>query len=411
MEDLRDKTHRGMAGQIGRGMSAGGRPYGYRSVPILDNSRRDAYGQPTTSGYRKVIDEVEARVVRRIFEMYASGLSSKTIAHRLNSDHVMPPRPKRGRTAQGWTWTTISGSAKRSTGILNNGIYIGQISWNRTRKERNPETGRRVPRQRSRDEWLKKEDPSLRIVSDELWERVKARQRDMARRTKGRKGGAQNVPHLFSGLLRCGQCGGSYTQRDRRHLACSFHRNRGPQVCPNGKVVRREDLERRLLAAIQDDFLARENLAYLTRKVNEVLERLKSQGTSQRRGLDAQLLKAEQEIRNIKGAVRLGRATTSLLEMLEEAEDRARRLRAEVATEPSKTRVVAKVLPQLVEQYVRDLRETLNRNPKQARSMLAALLGNVVLRPEKDGLWAEMSADLRILLDGHVDSDGAGRGI
>ncbi len=41
--------------------------------------------------------------------------------------------------------------------------------------------------------------------------------------------------------------------------------------------------------------------------------------------------------------------------------------------------------------------------------MLAALLGRVVLRPEKEGLWAELRPDLWVLLHEHVDSNGAGR--
>jgi hypothetical protein len=56
LRDLRDKTHRGMAGQVGRGLSAGGRAYGYRSVPIHDSARTDPYGQPLVVGYRRVID-------------------------------------------------------------------------------------------------------------------------------------------------------------------------------------------------------------------------------------------------------------------------------------------------------------------------------------------------------------------
>ncbi len=42
--------------------------------------------------------------------------------------------------------------------------------------------------------------------------------------------------------------------------------------------------------------------------------------------------------------------------------------------------------------------------------MLSRLLGNVILRPEKDGLWAEMRGDLRVLLEAasNVTSVGAG---
>lgn len=48
LDDLCEKTHRGLAGQIKRGFCAGGRSFGYRTV--------DA----TAGGKRLVIDETEA---------------------------------------------------------------------------------------------------------------------------------------------------------------------------------------------------------------------------------------------------------------------------------------------------------------------------------------------------------------
>jgi len=47
IEDLRKKTRRGMIGQIRRGMTAGGRAYGYRSEAVFEAG--------TVVGYRRVI--------------------------------------------------------------------------------------------------------------------------------------------------------------------------------------------------------------------------------------------------------------------------------------------------------------------------------------------------------------------
>lgn len=154
LDDLRDKTRRYMEGRILLGLSAGGRAFGYRSIPIHDPARADPYGQPVVVGYRRVIDEAEAAVVRRIFEMHASGLSAKAIARRLNAEGVPPPRPRRGRRAQGWTWTTISGSRDKGIGILNNELYTARLYWNKSLKDRDPDTGKRVMRMRPRDEWV-----------------------------------------------------------------------------------------------------------------------------------------------------------------------------------------------------------------------------------------------------------------
>lgn len=127
LDDLRDKTRRGMAGQVRRGLSAGGRAYGYRSEPMYNE-------QHQTVGYKRLIDDPEAAVVRRIFELYDAGYSPKTIVHMLNKEGVTPPRPFRGRRLMGWTWTTINGSPKKGIGILNNPLYIGKVAWHRSQK-------------------------------------------------------------------------------------------------------------------------------------------------------------------------------------------------------------------------------------------------------------------------------------
>ncbi|MDL2400327.1 recombinase family protein [Rhizobium mayense] len=112
-------------------------PFGYRY-----SVARDAYGQQIV-GF-KVIDQAAANIVRRIFEMYANGTSPAKIADSLNAENVVGPNDRRWRDA------TIRGDGHRQTGILNDPIYVGGNA------------------------------PALRIVSDELWERVTERQRAIA---------------------------------------------------------------------------------------------------------------------------------------------------------------------------------------------------------------------------------------
>jgi len=148
----------------------------------------------------------------------------------------------------------------------------------------------------------------------------------------------------FSGLLRCGD---HYTSRGSGRWVCSFHKNRGPSVCGNGRVVRREVLERQLLRAIEREIMAPDAVAHLTRKVNDAPARASARGTSGRRALEAQLRRAEREAENIKEAVRHGRAMATLLTMLEEVEDKIQCVRAELNGEP-KVQAAIRVLPALV---------------------------------------------------------------
>jgi len=67
-KELAQKTHRGMQGRALAGFATGGRCFGYQSVRGRDETVRLAIKDP------------EAAIVRRLFEMYAGGLSLKRIA-------------------------------------------------------------------------------------------------------------------------------------------------------------------------------------------------------------------------------------------------------------------------------------------------------------------------------------------
>ena len=78
--------------------------------------------------------------VRRIFQLFANGVSPRGIAHRLNDEAVPGPdcRP--------WLDTTIRGQKEPGTGILNNELYAGELVWNRCSYVKDPSTGRRLAR-------------------------------------------------------------------------------------------------------------------------------------------------------------------------------------------------------------------------------------------------------------------------
>jgi len=70
LDDLRDRTLRGLHGRFARGLHTGGRVYGYRSVPMVDPSgRTDAMGQPLVLGMALAVEPAEARTVRHVFEL------------------------------------------------------------------------------------------------------------------------------------------------------------------------------------------------------------------------------------------------------------------------------------------------------------------------------------------------------
>jgi site-specific DNA recombinase len=119
LDDLREKTHRGIAGQVARGLSAGGRTFGFRTVPVPDASLTGKRKPPA----RIEINPVEADVVRDIFRRYVAGQSMKAIAHQLNAERVPFPAKdtKRGPRRRGWALSTIHV-------ILRNERYVGVVT-------------------------------------------------------------------------------------------------------------------------------------------------------------------------------------------------------------------------------------------------------------------------------------------
>jgi site-specific DNA recombinase len=122
-----------------------------------------------TTGERE-IEPTEARTVERIFRDFVAGLSPKQIAKNMNREGVAGP------FGGPWSPSTIYGNAKGGTGILNNELYVGRLVWNRLRDVKNPDTGKRVSRLNPEAEWMRKEVPQLRILSDDVWADAKQRQ-------------------------------------------------------------------------------------------------------------------------------------------------------------------------------------------------------------------------------------------
>ena len=174
-------------------------------------------------------------------------MSPKAIAKRLNSEKV--PGPNGGL----WAPSTINGHATRGTGVLNNELYVGRLVWNRLRYVKDPDTGKRVSRLNPESEWVVQEVPALRIVDQETWDKVKARQHTLAYVPPAPGENTLNErrrpKHLFTGLVKCGRCGGGFSMISKDLLGCSTARNKG--TCDNRLNIRRDALEASVLGGLR----------------------------------------------------------------------------------------------------------------------------------------------------------------
>src|SRR6185295_9888764 len=180
------------------GHVTGGRVFGY------DNLRMD------TGGVRRVINDSEAAVVRRIFELAATGVGLTNIAKTLNAEHAPSPRAQQGRP-NGWVATSVRE-------ILHRPIYRGEVVWNQSRKR--DRWGAKRQHDRPEREWIRLPMPELAIVSDAQWTAAQSQMTKHRERYAGsyRKLLVGREPkYLLSGFLRCAVCGAGLEARSRSH--------------------------------------------------------------------------------------------------------------------------------------------------------------------------------------------------
>ena len=372
LDDLAKKTHRGLTGRALAGYSAGGLPFGYTSH--FDGT-----------GHRRAIDPEQARWVTYIFERYAEGISPRQIADELNRAGAKSPR---GGT---WAHSALYPDSK-GVGILGNQIYNGRQVWNRTAWVKDPTTGRRRRTMRAMAEWIIVESPELKIIDDDLWARcesnARGKKRDTAaKRHSGKGPGGRGPKYLFSGLLKCGECGGAFVIADRENYGCATNKNRGASVCSNHHRVKRATIERVLLAGVKESLLSDDAYRAFEAEARTLLKQARPDPAHARRKLN----EAGKELDNLMAAIRAGIITPTTKAALQEAERQMEEARRELKTieqfEPTQ------ILPRAREIY-RDMVARLEavEDVSAAREALRALIGDIRLVPENGTLTAEIQS-------------------
>jgi DNA invertase Pin-like site-specific DNA recombinase len=380
LKDLAAKTHRGLRGRVEGGKSGGGLCYGYRVIKQLDERGDRVRGD-------REIDPAQAEVIRRIFRDFASGISPRAIAIKLNAEGVAGPETKL------WNDTTIRGHLKRGTGIINNELYLGRLVWNKLHYVKDPSTGKRISRLNPESEWIVTEVPALRIVEDKLWQAVKMKQKDIAEKyvkvtaairehhSNKRINNARRPKSLFSGLVFCGFCDGPYTLRGADRFVCSAHVSNGS--CSNGRTLARSELERRVLDGLKERLLAPDVVAEAMRAYAEELNRLNRERRASGDAWRTELAKVEKQIQGIVEAVKEGLFQRPMIAAMDALEARKAELSALLADAPADTPDMLPSASQLYAKKVAHLTEALNRpeDRAEAAQALRALIERIVLRP------------------------------
>ena len=394
LKDLADKTRRGLRGRVEDGKSGGGNSYGYDVVKQFASNGEPIRGDRT-------INETEAEVVRRIFRDYAAGKSAKRIAVELNRDGIAAP----GGGA--WGFSTINGNPKRGSGILNNEMYIGRLVWNRQRFVKDPDTGKRVSRPNPESEWIVKDVPELRIVVDELWQAVKARQRavKVVRGADGRE--AENhfrdrrrPKYLFSSLTRCGCCGGGYTMISADLVGCATARNKG--TCANRVNIRRDGLEARVLNALRDRLMDPALFAVFCEEFTREVNRARIEARTSLDAARRETERIDREIRKLIQAIKDGVPGLSVKDELMGLEERKAELVQVLAEAEEPPALLHPEMATYYRQQVAELHAALQEESEakrlKAAEVLRSLIDRIVLTPEDGELKIDVVSDLAGIL-------------
>ncbi len=356
---IRSRTREALRQRVRLGRLAGGACYGYRN-----DRRADEAGRAYTV---QVIDDEQAQVVRRVFELFVQGHGPRSIAKRLNAEGVAPPRQRRRGTGS-WSPGALREMLRRDRyrGLAVHGEWVTVDRG-----------GGRVRVRAPSAEVLRVDAPHLRILPDDLWAAAQL----AVRRRRTVVAPSPNRRHPLSGVGRCGQCGGPMmvaNNRDgrvnRRAYCCGWHRDRGEAVCTNRLRRSQEVVEAALAEHLRREVLTEDLVAEVLRRVRGRLEELRSQDNGGVLQAEAQSLRVE--IQNLVRAIARTPDSPALAAALQEREDRLRALDVEVEARRRAPEIAGAQLRDIEEQTrerLGELRAILERRDDGFRTLIAAM--------------------------------------
>ncbi|WP_407929384.1 recombinase family protein [Jannaschia marina] len=285
------------------------------------------------------------------------------------------------------------GKLKRGTGILNNELYIGARIWNRQRFVKDPGSGKRQAFPNPPEAWIREDVPDLRIVDQDLWDEVKARQgatrseifeaRDRGDGPQAHK--ARRAQYLLTGTAECGMCGANYIMISAERMGCSAARNRG--TCENRKTLKRVDLEERVLGGLRKRLMAPDMIRTFIETFQEEAKRDRRSSEADRAKAKQELTKVKGEIDNIVEAIAQGMFQSSMKAKIDGLETRKAELEAALAALPAEEPVLlhpglADVFARKVEGLIAALNEEGAKT--EAGELIRGLIDRIVLTPDTD---------------------------
>lgn len=340
-----------------------------------------------------VINEWEARAIKIIFEMYASGHSYVSIIKKLNDDGY---KTKKGRPF-----------GKNSIyEILRNEKYIGNYVYRRENydgfgKKRNSHAVR------DREDMIILEGKIPPIISKELWETVQMRREENKYIGGGFKA---KRTYILSGILVCGCCDEKMSgcmrrsSNGRKHYYYRCTSNTRTEYCSS---VNADKIE----AAVKERFDQTIFNDYNKRIIAEALEqysRLYRESEANKNHIDynTELLSTSDQIKRIVDAIANGASTPAMFEKLRELENKKAALLSDME------KIISfeqqdDALRKQIEGFLNSHSSINDFTPEKQKTILSMFIESIVYRHSSLQIKMRM-IDPKILADGN--RAGAGKG-
>jgi site-specific DNA recombinase len=250
--------------------------------------------------------------------------------------------------------------------------------------------------------------PSLRIVSDELWNAAKDRQ-SATRRTITRTGNigfARRPQYLFSGLSKCGVCGAGFIMAGRNRLACFGAREKG--TCDNRLTIRRDDVEARVLKALEEKLLNQELFEEFCEEFTREMNRLRMQHRTSLSASEREIERIEARRKKLIEMVMEGVAPSVVKDELNANAARREQLEAQLAATEEPPPLLHPDMARIYRTKVTELAKALQEPDirSEATEALRGLVDAIVLTPGQDGetLQIELRGNLAAMLGATVQA-------
>ena len=350
------------------------------------NGAKLAYGymKANDKKHTPLIDEEVAPIVVRIFEMYASGLSAKKIAATLTLEGIPSPKKYayeklgfRGRQGEHDIWcpTTICL-------MLDNMLYIGHLPQLRTSSVsyKNHKKYKKDP-----SDWVITYNNHESIISQELWDKVQARRKSVARGRKTKIG----FTHPLSGFLICADCGCKMKMNTSVHnnkrsysFNCGDHMRFGKALCFSHHIMAK-DIEAIILDDIREmaqsitldeENIKKEFLRKNAELADKTVKTAKKELQTKRKRIDelSRLMQVAYEDR-VKGKM----PEDVCINFIQKYSEEQKRLEGEITELEEKLTETTNTM-QSADDFIRDIEKYLEA-PELTREMCYELLERVVV--------------------------------